>query len=130
MSVVLPAGRHKQRVHQRVLLESALDSQAQAMPERKRPNILITGTPGTGKTTHADLVASELALTHLNVGDLVKEHELHDGYDEEYQAFTINDDKVGPFLVPLAPTLPRGVPLVPNQQLFALPLCAALLPMR
>jgi adenylate kinase len=64
------------------------------MTERTQPNILITGTPGTGKTTHAELIASELNLKHLNIGDLVREHELHDGYDEEFDAFNMNDDKV------------------------------------
>lgn len=101
MSVVLPVGRQKQRVHHRVLLESAIESQSLEMPERTKPNILITGTPGTGKTTHADLVAAEAHLTHLNISDLVREHELHDGYDEEYEAFTMNDDKAR--LVFLAP---------------------------
>jgi Cdc6-like AAA superfamily ATPase len=94
MSVVLPQGRHRPRVHQRVLLESAIDAHTDDMPERKRPNILITGTPGTGKTTHADLLAAEAKLANLNVGDLVREHELHDGYDDDNEAFTINDDKV------------------------------------
>jgi replication-associated recombination protein RarA len=94
MSVVLPAGKHKARVHQRVLLESALAADAADMPDRKKPNILITGTPGTGKTTHADLLASETKLQHVVIGDLVREHELHDGYDEEFDAYTMNDDKV------------------------------------
>jgi hypothetical protein len=94
MSVVLPRSRHKHRAQRSVLLESSLDSQANRMTERTQPNILITGTPGTGKTTHAELIASELNLKHLNIGDLVREHELHDGYDEEFEAFNMNDDKV------------------------------------
>ena len=93
MSVVLPVGRPK-RVHQRVLLESSIDMQSDSTAQRRKPNILITGTPGTGKTTHADLVATEASLKHLNISDVVKEHELHDGYDAEHDAYNMNDDKV------------------------------------
>lgn len=63
---------------------------------RKLPNILITGTPGTGKSTHGQLLAeqSSVPLRHINVGDLVKEKGLHEGYDEEWQAYTVDEDKV------------------------------------
>ena len=58
------------------------------------PNILITGTPGTGKTTTAEALASATCLRHINVGDWVKDKELHAGWDEEYQCFLIDEDKV------------------------------------
>ncbi|XJO72216.1 hypothetical protein BDV3_003362 [Batrachochytrium dendrobatidis] len=61
---------------------------------RSRPNILITGTPGTGKTTTSELVAIATGLHHLEVGKLVKEKQLHDGFDDTYQSFMINEDKV------------------------------------
>ena len=45
----------------------------------KAPVIIITGTPGTGKTTHAELLAQEspVPLKHINVGELVKEKGLY-----------------------------------------------------
>lgn len=58
------------------------------------PNILITGTPGTGKTTTAQAVAESAGLRYINVGDWVKEQQLHCGYDEEHEAFIIDEDKV------------------------------------
>lgn len=79
------------------------------------PNILICGTPGTGKTNTARLLSSELknklALTfnHINVGELVEQQGtpfsqkfaehfhfsgLHDGRDEKFGAFIQDDDKV------------------------------------
>ena len=63
---------------------------------RTLPTILITGTPGTGKTTHAQLLAqqSQVPLRHINVGELVKEKSLHEGFDEEWQTYTVDDDKV------------------------------------
>jgi adenylate kinase len=61
---------------------------------RTKPNILITGTPGTGKTTTAELVSQATGLTHVNVGDLVKKEELHSGWDDEFQAWVLDEDKV------------------------------------
>ncbi|KAL5534454.1 hypothetical protein ACEPAG_916 [Sanghuangporus baumii] len=71
---------------------------------RQLPNILITGTPGTGKSTHAQLLAeqSSVPLRHINVGELVKEKDLHEGYDEEWQAYTVDEDKLLDELEPIA----------------------------
>jgi adenylate kinase len=63
------------------------------MPKRP-PNILVTGTPGTGKTSTCEQVAQATGLKHVNVGDLVKAQELHSGFDEEHQAYIIDEDKV------------------------------------
>ncbi|XLS47273.1 hypothetical protein HN51_021631 [Arachis hypogaea] len=48
---------------------------------RKRPNILVTGTPGTGKTTTCTALAEAIQLRHINVGDLVCD-ELEDQMEE------------------------------------------------
>lgn len=100
MSVVLPLSRRDRQPRSRrsVLLETSLQSNTEAMAPRQQPNVLITGTPGTGKTTHAELIASEADLKQLNIGELVREHELHDGFDDEHEAYTMNDDKVRPCL--------------------------------
>lgn len=98
MSVALER-RHKHRgVRKRgaVLLETTAAINSHPMPTRQKPNILITGTPGTGKTTHSELVAAEAGLQHVNIGALVREHELYDGYNEEFEAYFVNDDKVLP----------------------------------
>ena len=64
------------------------------MAGAKRPNILVTGTPGTGKSTTCQLVAEATGLRHINVGDLVKAADLHCGWDEEFGAFIMDEDKV------------------------------------
>ncbi len=57
-------------------------------------NILITGTPGVGKTTFSDILGDMLSMRVVHVGDLVREKSLHDGYDEEFDTFILNEDKV------------------------------------
>lgn len=60
------------------------------------PVIVITGTPGTGKTTHAQLLVDEspISLKHINVGELVKEKGLYEEYDADWQSYTVDEDKV------------------------------------
>jgi adenylate kinase len=62
----------------------------------KGPVIVITGTPGTGKSTHAQMLAQEspVPLKHINVGDLVKEKNLYEEYDSEWESYTVDEDKV------------------------------------
>lgn len=64
--------------------------------DRTAPVIVLCGTPGTGKSTTAQLLVTEspVPLKHINVGDLVKEKGLHEGYDPEWQSYTVDDDKV------------------------------------
>ncbi|KAI0639285.1 P-loop containing nucleoside triphosphate hydrolase protein [Trametes polyzona] len=71
---------------------------------RQNPVIVITGTPGTGKTTHAELLVQEspIPLKHINVGDMVKEKGFYESYDEEWQSYTVDEDKLLDELEPLA----------------------------
>ncbi|OQO03540.1 hypothetical protein B0A48_10204 [Cryoendolithus antarcticus] len=43
---------------------------------RTSPNIIITGTPGVGKTTHCEELASKTGLHHLSINDVVKKHNI------------------------------------------------------
>ncbi|XP_022727630.1 adenylate kinase isoenzyme 6 homolog [Durio zibethinus] len=62
--------------------------------KRKRPNILVTGTLGTGKTMTSSALAEASQLRHINIGDLVREKNLHDGWDDDLQCHVINEDLV------------------------------------
>ena len=63
---------------------------------RKGPVIIITGTPGTGKTTHAQFLVHEspIPLKHINVSEWVKERGLFEEYDQEWQSYTVDEDRV------------------------------------
>ena len=64
------------------------------MDKPKYPNILVTGTPGVGKTTFSQMLAEELGFTHINVGEIVRERGLHDGRNEEFDSLELNEDKL------------------------------------
>jgi adenylate kinase len=61
---------------------------------RKKPNIIITGTPGVGKTVHCEKLAESSGLVHLSINRIAKERQCHDGYDEELKSWIIEEEKV------------------------------------
>ncbi|KAI8379461.1 adenylate kinase isoenzyme 6-like protein [Radiomyces spectabilis] len=74
----------------------ASDSDSDVIPtmERDLPNILVTGTPGTGKTTTSEMIAQLTGLQHVNVGEIVKTNQLHEGYLEEFDTHVLDEDKL------------------------------------
>ena len=60
----------------------------------KLPNILVTGTPGTGKTTTASMIAASLNLHHIDLTSIVKQHSLHSGYDTQFESYILDEDLV------------------------------------
>jgi broad-specificity NMP kinase len=64
------------------------------MNARKLPNIIITGTPGVGKTTHCESLAERTGLRHLSVNQVVKDKECHEGWSDEFHSLIVDEDKV------------------------------------
>ncbi len=65
------------------------------------PNILVTGTPGTGKTQTSQLAAERTGLKHINVGDLARQHNCYEGHDDNFDSNILDDDKILDVLEPI-----------------------------
>ncbi|KAI1503520.1 AAA domain-containing protein [Biscogniauxia marginata] len=61
---------------------------------RTSPNIIVTGTPGVGKTTHCEALAERTGLRHVSVNQVVKDKGCHEGWDEEYLSWIVDEDKL------------------------------------
>ncbi|KAF7562572.1 hypothetical protein G7046_g1554 [Stylonectria norvegica] len=61
---------------------------------RQSPNIVVTGTPGVGKTTHCEILAERTGLRHVSVNQVVKDKECHEGWSDEYHSWIVDDDKM------------------------------------
>ncbi|UMM15729.1 hypothetical protein L5515_013046 [Caenorhabditis briggsae] len=66
-----------------------------ATPEtRHKPNILITGSPGTGKSTLAQQVAEKLGFEFIEISKEVRENNLQGEFDEQYNCHVLDEDKL------------------------------------
>jgi adenylate kinase len=62
------------------------------------PNILITGTPGVGKTTTSQQAAERTGLKYVDVSKIVKNKKFHHGVDEDFESFILDEDKLCDYL--------------------------------
>ena len=88
--------------------EDAENEEEEVVSHRKRPNILVTGTPGVGKTCTASRIAEKLSITHINVGEIIQLHKCYDGYDDELQTHILDEDALLDILEPLIATEEGG----------------------
>ncbi|KAG6842541.1 hypothetical protein C0991_000067 [Blastosporella zonata] len=70
---------------------------------KQAPVIVITGTPGTGKSAHAErlVIQSPIPLKHINVGEWVKERGLYENFDTEWQSYVVDEDRLLDELEPI-----------------------------
>ncbi|KAG6022318.1 hypothetical protein E4U19_005112 [Claviceps sp. Clav32 group G5] len=61
---------------------------------RTSPNIIVTGTPGVGKTTHCEILSQRTGLRHVSVNQVVKDKECHEGWSDEFQSWIVDEDKL------------------------------------
>ncbi|XP_056643605.1 adenylate kinase isoenzyme 6 [Diorhabda sublineata] len=69
---------------------------AQTVPNVKRsvPNILITGTPGVGKSTLCAQLAEVTGLQWLEISKIAKDYNCLEEFDEVYQCPYLDEDKL------------------------------------
>jgi adenylate kinase len=60
----------------------------------KKRVILITGTPGTGKTTTAKQLAAKLDAEYINLTDYAKTYDLTSGEDKQRKTTIIDEEKM------------------------------------
>jgi adenylate kinase len=56
--------------------------------------IIVTGTPGVGKTVLARLLAKKIGFTFSSLGDLVRKERLHKGFDRRTRSYIIDERSV------------------------------------
>jgi adenylate kinase len=82
--------------------------------------VIITGTPGTGKTTLSKLLSKE-GYSFIEVGKLVKEERLYDYFDEETDSYVVNDDLLNARLIELIEENSSSKPIILDGHVVELP---------
>ncbi|KAK6874008.1 Adenylate kinase isoenzyme 6-like protein HBR1 [Candida tropicalis] len=85
------------------------------MSRRHTPNIIITGTPGCGKSSHSQSLVSQLnqefkkdttiKFKHFNISEIAKERDCIESYDAKLDTSVVDEDKL---LDSLEPDLEEG----------------------
>ncbi|RCK60706.1 Adenylate kinase isoenzyme 6 HBR1 [Candida viswanathii] len=85
------------------------------MTRRQTPNIIITGTPGCGKSSHSQSLVSQLnqdfakdttiSFKHFNISEVAKERDCIESYDAKLDTSVVDEDKL---LDSLEPDLEKG----------------------
>ncbi|XP_050078628.1 adenylate kinase isoenzyme 6 homolog [Anopheles maculipalpis] len=65
------------------------------------PNILVTGTPGTGKSELCQQLVEKLDFQWQNVSEIVSVNKFVEEYDEEFECPVLDEDKLLDYLEPL-----------------------------
>jgi len=76
--------------------------------EANLPNIIVTGTPGVGKTSLSILLVDKLneklgteKFVHLNLGKIIHDEKLYTDWNQEFDVPEFDEDKVLEVLEPL-----------------------------
>ncbi len=82
--------------------------------------IIITGTPGTGKTTISKMLSTHGYEVH-EVGKIVKEKHLYTLYDDEMECYVVDDNLLTPVLVELIENNSSPVPIILDGHVMIIP---------
>lgn len=77
---------------------------------RYKPNLLISGTPGCGKSTTCELLQRRLPdYTYYNISEFAEKHNCYEGYDKGRKSHIVDEDKL---LDELEPLLHQGKSII------------------
>lgn len=69
------------------------------MNKTKFKTIIITGTPGTGKTMIAKKLSKIVGFNVINVNDIIKKNKLSEGYDKKRKCIIVDVKKLNKALI-------------------------------
>ncbi len=82
-----------------MLFRSVYKSNNMEIESTTLPNILVTGTPGVGKTTISRLLCSYVPeLRYYNLGELINSQKLYKNWNETFDIPEFDEDMVLDFL--------------------------------
>jgi len=61
--------------------------------------IIVTGTPGTGKTRIAKNFSKENKYIYLDVKSIIKKNKLNEGYDRKRKTYVVDTNKLNKILI-------------------------------
>lgn len=69
--------------------------------DNEKKAIIVSGTPGTGKTTLSKELVKRFDLEYIDVNEIIKSEKLSDGFDEKRNCDIIDTEKLNEILVEL-----------------------------
>ncbi len=61
--------------------------------------IIVSGCPGTGKTTIAKKIASQKKLKYVDVNQIIKDNKLYSYYNKKEKTYVVDVKKLNKFLI-------------------------------
>jgi adenylate kinase len=68
------------------------------LPKRLPGIVIVTGTPGTGKSTLARKISKQFGHIYIDVNDVVKQHKLSEGFDKKRDTKIVDEIKLAKVL--------------------------------